>query len=69
VVHSGTYEARLDRSQGDLLVLALLSEGTVVNEVALEPEVVPASGRRVGATFTVELAAGRLVGIEHDPGG
>jgi hypothetical protein len=69
VVHSGTYEARLDRLQGELLVLALISDGAVVNEVALEPDVVPASGRRVGATFTVELAAGRLVGIEHDPDG
>jgi hypothetical protein len=65
VVLSGTYEATVDRRQGDLLVLALSSDGTVVEELAVDAAVLPEAGRHVGAGFVVDLAAGRLVGIEH----
>jgi hypothetical protein len=65
VVLSGTYDATVDRRQGDLLVLALSSDGTVVEEVAVDPADIPETGRHVGANFVVDLAAGRLVGIEH----
>lgn len=67
MVLSGTYDATVDRTQGDLLVLTLSSDGTVVEEIAVDPADIPEGGRHVGAAFVVDLAGGRLVGIEHSP--
>jgi hypothetical protein len=64
VVLSGSYHAVVDRERGSVLVVVLEADGDPVDELAVDPSTLPESVRHVGADFSVDLAAGRLVDVD-----
>jgi hypothetical protein len=64
MVLSGSYDAVVDRELGSVIVVVLEADGDPVDELAVDPSTLPESVRHVGAEFSVDLAAGRLVDVD-----
>ncbi|WP_458189476.1 DUF3006 domain-containing protein [Haladaptatus sp. NG-WS-4] len=62
-----TYTAVLDRFEGDLAVLLLESDGETVDELIMDQDELPESGRHQDAIFTITIDEETVEKIQYRP--
>lgn len=67
MVADGIYTAVLDRFEGEYPILVLEADGEAVDEVMVDPAVLPEEGQHQDAVFTVEVSDTEVVAVQYDP--